>query len=197
MIAEPSTGKRYLRLLMLAAIVIVIIVIVFGVINLRKNSPAKTQTASTPDQALLPVIERDGVFTSFSATAQGKVTKVNDSEIEIEDNNSKKAFKLSKNVLISQNKILDSLVNLIIRPVEAQATSSPTTIQLPPPGAPGSTNPALTPPPLINSASGSANLPLPGSKSIKDVKVGDNVFLTLSKQKENGEWMVVSIFTQP
>ncbi len=122
----------------------------------------------------------DGVFTSFSATATGKVTQINSSQIEIENNEKKQSFGLSKDVLIVQNNFLNTLTNLLITPVQAQEIPLR-------PSLPAGTEDTTS------SGSSIPNIPAVPRKNIRAIKVGDVVSLNLTKEKESSSWIVTNI----
>lgn len=189
-----GTNPRFI-----VAMIVILVVIVAGLLfyslNLnKKNSELKKQAQQTSNPAT--TIVRDGVFLSFSATAQGKVTKITNDSIEIEAEDAKESFKLSQSVFITHNFSVDSLLRKVtdrlIGTVYAQtATSSPKPSQ--PSAAPAAAVSALPPAPPVATSGGQPFV----QKSIKDVKVGTTVMLNLTKQKEADEWVVTSIFIQP
>lgn len=171
--AKALAKTRLLIIIGVVALIIVSGVFISGLI--KKNDKPNVQMGLS-----------EGVFTSFYATAIGKVSRISNSDIEIEDKGIKKSFKLSENLLITHKSLFDRIAGILISDVEAQA--------IPP-------RPNL-PPEVIDTktATGSGvtpNIPPAPRKELKEIKVGDLVSLNLTKDKENSLWIVTGISTLP
>jgi hypothetical protein len=188
-------------ILIVVIVIILIIAIAVGFKNSKKTTSTPTNPQSTQNLTGQPSgPTREGVFVSFSATAQGKVTAITDSSIEIEYEKSKKNFKLANNLFIVK-KPSQSIFAFILDKLIPEANAEAPTVNPPSPNphSPSSVNTQTVPPainkpallPTATTGSGAAQLK---QKNIKDIKVGDTVTLMLTKQKEADDWVVTSIF---
>ncbi len=149
-----------------------------------------------------------GIYTLFTASAQGTVAKINDTQVEVENNGKRQTFTISSSVFVASNRfpistaslptqsVIDQLFNslekVLISTVDAQspATTSSQRLTTPKPTT------APTPMPTPQQTKTASPAATPQQKTIKDIKTGDHVLITLSKQKMADPWRVVSIFVQ-
>lgn len=186
--AAPTNSKSKYGVLFLILVIVLVVGAAFYLVSNKKFALSVKPTQKT-DSFGAPNIGREGIFISFSATATGKVTKVSAQSIEIESGKEKRAFRVAEGVFVSQLNILERISSVLIP--EAYAQTSP---KVSTPSAGQSLTPPSLPPPVISSSS-SAQPDQP--KSIKDVRIGQTVSLTLTKQNEKDDWTVTTIFVQP
>lgn len=173
-ISLPSLENKKARVNPRIIIIIVLVfILIIGLIFLSIKLTKKPSSGLKETQ--------NGIFVSFSAIATGKVTKISKSNIEIENNGVRKNFRISDNVLISQKSLLDKIANILVPEVEAQLI--PPRPSLPP----------QTTDTKASSNSGIPNVPPAPRKNVGEIKVGDFVSLSLSKERENAEWIVTGI----
>ncbi len=180
---SKHSNSKIVLIIMAIVAVILATAITFYFINNRGGfmSNNKAHTNAPPSMG------RDGVFIAFSATAQGKVTNVTDTSITIQSDNISKQFTISDNVFVtnnSSNNLLDKIAEKLIPTAFAQTKIST-------PSATSNTSFTGPPPPPSSNSGQTMKI-----KSVKDVKVGQNVTLTLTKQKESDPWIVTTIFIQ-
>lgn len=173
----PSRSKKAAinpRILVLIAIIAVILI--GGVLLSPMLKQSSVNITSTPSS---------GVFTSFSATAMGKVTSISSSQIEIENAGVKKSFKIADNVLITHKSLLDKIADILVSEVEAQAIP------------PRPSLPSYSIDTQAATGTGTPNIPPAPRKQISQVKVGNYVSLNLTKTREADPWVVTGISVLP
>lgn len=180
-ISLPSLENKRARVNPKIIIIIVLVfILIIGLIFLSIKLTKKPSSGLKETQ--------NGVFISFSATATGKVTKVSSSEIEIENGGEKRTFNIKENVFITKKSVLDNLTGLLIKEALAQEQINMPIIP-PRPGLPSDN--------IQSSTSGILNIPPAPRKGTRDIKVGDMVNLSLTKNKEADPWIVTGITVLP
>lgn len=186
---DNSKPRSKYGVFILIAIISLLAIGVFYLISTKKLPSLKTLQQQSGNQGSTPSVSREGVFTSFTATAQGVVTRLDNSSIEIEAGSEKRTFKLSTSVFVAKDtdNLFNKIVGLLIPEAFAQSPSTPS-------AATSNINPSVIPPPPSTSSSAAQAMNV---KTISDVKVGQTVTINLTKMREKDEWEVTTIFIQP